>query len=64
MHCKSRVTLARPHLIEDAAQAAAAGGFNFSGIDGISVLSTFCDTSPLLFKTIQNECSGGWKLFW
>ena len=31
-----------PTLIEDAAQAAAAGGFSFSGIDGISVLSTFC----------------------
>jgi hypothetical protein len=31
-----------PTLIEDAAQAAAAGGFSFSGINGISVLSTFC----------------------
>jgi hypothetical protein len=28
--------------IDDAAQAAAAGGFSFSGIDGIGVLSTFC----------------------
>jgi CARDB protein len=31
-----------PTLIEDAAQAAAAEGFSFTGIDGISVLSTFC----------------------
>src|SRR5450755_429246 len=31
-----------PSLIEDAAQAAAAGGFSFTGINGISVLSTFC----------------------
>jgi hypothetical protein len=31
-----------PTLIEDAAQAAAAGGFSFTGINGISVLSTFC----------------------
>jgi hypothetical protein len=31
-----------PTLIEDAAQAAASGGFNFGNIDGISVLSTFC----------------------
>ena len=31
-----------PDLTADAAQAAAAAGFDFSGIDGISVLSTFC----------------------
>ncbi len=31
-----------PDLTADAAQAAAAAGLDFSGIDGISVLSTFC----------------------
>jgi hypothetical protein len=31
-----------PDPIVDAAQAAVAGGFSFSGINGISVLSTFC----------------------
>jgi hypothetical protein len=30
-----------PRLIEDASLAAAAGGFNFAGIDGIVVLNTF-----------------------
>ena len=30
-----------PPLIEDAAQAAAAANFNFTGIDGIGVLNTF-----------------------
>jgi hypothetical protein len=61
-----------PTLIEDAAQAAAAGGFSFSGIDGISVLSTFCGgdwtNGPLMISrpgvsgTFQRsydfECSG------
>jgi hypothetical protein len=31
-----------PPLVQDAADAAAAAGFDFTGIDGISVLSTFC----------------------
>ncbi|MSP12501.1 MAG: hypothetical protein EXR62_06035 [Chloroflexi bacterium] len=31
-----------PLLVDDSAQAAAAAGFNFSGIDGIVILGTFC----------------------
>lgn len=31
-----------PILIADAAEAAAAAGFDFTGIDGISVISTYC----------------------
>ncbi|HEY3482703.1 MAG TPA: hypothetical protein VGL02_27775, partial [Streptomyces sp.] len=31
-----------PTLIEDATQAAAAGGFSFKGVDGILVVSSFC----------------------